>query len=92
MKIFDFFKTFDLIKNPLRHFNYVKVSEEELNQFTTNHIPNILSGTKDFEILLKQVDVQIVKRKYYEGIEKLREVAIRKHVSYFSLFCIAKHL
>lgn len=78
--MFDLFKTFNLIKNPLRFFSYKKVSEDDFNSFLQTEIPNILEITKDFEVLLKANDVTLVKRKYYEGIEKLLEDAKRKHV------------
>jgi hypothetical protein len=60
----------------------VKVSEDEFVYFLNNEIPNILNMTKDFEVLLKLNDATLVKRKYYEGIEKLLEDAKRKHVSF----------
>jgi len=76
------FKTFNLIKNPLKFFNYVRVSEEDFNTFLNTDLPNIVTSTKDFELLLKQLDITLVKRKYYEGIEKLLEDAKRKQVLY----------
>ena len=85
------FKTYNLIKNPLKFFNYIRVPEEELNTFVINDIPNVLNNTKDFEALLKLTDVTQVKRKYYEGIEKLLEDAKRKHVKII-LTILAKHI
>ena len=60
----------------------MKVSEDQLNNFLIKELPTIIDKTITFEVLLKSIEVTVIKKKYNEATSVIYEDARRKHVRY----------
>jgi hypothetical protein len=87
VKVFEIFKSYDLIKNALRcnffkkDFKTLK-SKDQLNLFLSN-LSSLVEKEKGTEILFKSEDLHLMKIKFEEGIAIILEDAKRRQQSIF---------
>ncbi|MCQ2815804.1 MAG: 50S ribosome-binding GTPase [archaeon] len=78
LQLFELFKKFRVIKNPLNLLEYKQVDEEEFNKIINDDVPKIISDPNtEFENFLSSDEISSMKLKYGDEVNEIYEEAKR---------------